>query len=169
MSLLLKYKELDMSENETRYSLTDIEVMKEDALNMGASTEFIADCLNKYGPEVLSTVTEGLRNGFSFAFIIESFRLFGPFVLDFFISMISRKKMVANMVEAESIKSFGATVMGKREIEDMINDKNIDLMSATMIQVMLEKVIPYVFEKYGQKILQAVLAAIEKAIDEDKS
>jgi hypothetical protein len=26
-----------------------------------------------------------------------------------------------------------------------------------------------VFEKYGQKILQAVLAAIEKAIDEDKS
>lgn len=59
-----------MSENETRYSLTDIEVMKEDALNMGASTEFIADCLNKYGPEVLSTVTEGLRNGFSFAFII---------------------------------------------------------------------------------------------------
>jgi hypothetical protein len=83
--------------------------------------------------------------------------------------MVSRKKMVANMVEAESIKSFGATVMGKREIEDMISDKNIDMMSATMIQVMLEKVIPYVFEKYGQKILQAVLAAIEKAIDEDKS
>jgi hypothetical protein len=35
MYLLLKYKELEMSEPETRYSLADVEVMKENALNGG--------------------------------------------------------------------------------------------------------------------------------------
>ena len=82
---------------ETPVDGVDIDVMQEEALKMGASPEFLAECLQKYGPDVLSTVTEGLRNGFSISFIFESFRLFGPFVMDFFISLLSKKKMVANL------------------------------------------------------------------------
>ena len=70
---------------ETPVDGVDIDVMQEEALKMGASPEFLAECLQKYGPDVLSTVTEGLRNGFSISFIFESFRLFGPFVMDFFV------------------------------------------------------------------------------------
>ena len=128
-----------MSEPETRYSLADVEVMKENALNMGASTEFIADCLNKYGPEVLSTVTEGLRNGFSFAFILESFRLFGPFVLDFFISLMSKNKMQANLMEIANQETLGAAAFSREDINNFVKDENIDLMSSISLKFLLKK------------------------------
>jgi len=168
MYLLLKYKELEMSEPETRYSLVDIEVMKESALNMGASTEFIADCLNKYGPEVLSTVTEGLRNGFSFAFILESFRLFGPFVLDFFISLMSKNKMQANLMEIVNQQTLGAAALSREDINNFVKDENIDLMSSNLIKVFIEKILPYIGKKYGPLIIEAIIDAITKAVDEDK-
>lgn len=168
MYLLLKHEELNMSEQETRFSMTDIEGMKTEAVNMGASTEFIADCLNKYGPEVLSTVTEGLRNGFSFAFILESFRLFGPFVLDFFISLMSKNKMQANMMEITNQKTLGAAALSREDINNFVLNQNDDMMSANLIKVFIEKVLPYVGKKYGPLIIEAVIDAITKAIDDDK-
>lgn len=148
--------------------MTDIEGMKTEAVNMGASTEFIADCLNKYGPEVLSTVTEGLRNGFSFAFILESFRLFGPFVLDFFISLMSKNKMQANMMEITNQKTLGAAALSREDINNFVLNQNDDMMSANLIKVFIEKVLPYVGKKYGPLIIEAVIDAITKAIDDDK-
>jgi hypothetical protein len=157
-----------MSEQETRFSMTDIEDMKVEAINMGASTEFIADCLNKYGPEVLSTVTEGLRNGFSFAFILECFRLFGPFVLDFFISLLSKNKMQANMLEIVNQKTLGATALSREDINNFVLNQNDELMSSNLVRVFIEKILPYVGKKYGPLIIEAVIDAITKAIDEDK-
>lgn len=157
-----------MSEQETRFSMTDIEGMKTEAVNMGASTEFIADCLNKYGPEVLSTVTEGLRNGFSFAFILESFRLFGPFVLDFFISLMSKNKMQANMMEIMNQKTLGAAALSREDINNFVLNQNDDMMSANLVKVFIEKVLPYIGKKYGPLIIEAVIDAITKAIDDDK-
>lgn len=168
MYLLLKHEELNMSEQETRFSMTDIEGMKTEAVNMGASTEFIADCLNKYGPEVLSTVTEGLRNGFSFAFILESFRLFGPFVLDFFISLMSKNKMQANMMEIVNQKTLGAAALSREDINNFVLNQNDDMMSANLVKVFIEKVLPYIGKKYGPLIIEAVIDAITKAIDDDK-
>lgn len=168
MYLLLEHEELNMSEQETRFSMTDIEGMKTEAVNMGASTEFIADCLNKYGPEVLSTVTEGLRNGFSFAFILESFRLFGPFVLDFFISLMSKNKMQANMMEIVNQKTLGAAALSREDINNFVLNQNDDMMSANLVKVFIEKVLPYIGKKYGPLIIEAVIDAITKAIDDDK-
>lgn len=148
--------------------MTDIEGMKTEAVNMGASTEFIADCLNKYGPEVLSTVTEGLRNGFSFAFILESFRLFGPFVLDFFISLMSKNKMQANMMEIVNQKTLGAAALSREDINNFVLNQNDDMMSANLVKVFIEKVLPYIGKKYGPLIIEAVIDAITKAIDDDK-
>ncbi len=156
-----------MSE-ETRFSIADIEGMKTEAVNMGASTEFIADCLNKYGPEVLSTVTEGLRNGFSFAFVLESFRLFGPFVLDFFISLMSKNKMQANMMEIVNQKTLGAAAINREDINNFVLNQNDEMMSSNLIKVFIEKILPYVGKKYGPLIIEAVIDAITKAIDEEK-
>ena len=167
MYLLLKHEELNMSE-ETRFSMADIEGMKTEAVNMGASTEFIADCLNKYGPEVLSTVTEGLRNGFSFAFILECFRLFGPFVLDFFISLMSKNKMQANMLEIVNQKNLGAAAINRDDINNFVLNQNDEMMSSNLIKVFIEKILPYVGKKYGPLIIEAVIDAITKAIDEEK-
>ena len=141
----------------------DIEALKMKAMSMGASNQEVADVLQKYGPDVLSTVTEALRNGFSISFIVESFRLFGPYVLDFLISIVSKNRMIANLAE-QNQKGFGS--LDKELIEGMIRDSEVDKMSATFLKVVVEKLIPYVFNKYGPQILEAVLEAIEKAIDE---
>ena len=150
---------------ETPVDGVDVDVMQEEALKMGASPEFLAECLQKYGPDVLSTVTEGLRNGFSISFIFESFRLFGPFVMDFFISLLSKKKMVANLA-AQGQAGFAD--LDSEFINALIRDSNKDKISSNLLKVVVEKLLPYIFEKYGQKILEALINAVEKAIDEDK-
>ena len=150
---------------ETPVDGVDIDVMQEEALKMGASPEFLAECLQKYGPDVLSTVTEGLRNGFSISFIFESFRLFGPFVMDFFISLLSKKKMVANLA---AHGQAGFADVDSEFMDALFRDSNKDKISSNLLKVVVEKLLPYIFEKYGQKILEALIDAVEKAIDEDK-
>ena len=143
----------------------DVSNLKDEAIKMGASPEFVAEALQKYGPDVLSTVTEGLRNGFSISFILESFRLFGPFVMDFFISLLSKNKMAVNLQEQQQV---GMTKMDKEVLEAMVLDANNDKISSNLLKVVVEKLLPFIFEKYGPKIIDALIDAIEKAIDEDK-
>jgi hypothetical protein len=144
---------------------TDVDIMKDTAIKMGASPDFVAECLQKYGPDVLSTVTEGLRNGFSISFILESFRLFGPFVMDFLISLLSKQKMAVNLQEQQQV---GMTKMERDVLESLVLDANNDKISSNLLKIVVEKLLPYIFEKYGPKIINALVDAIEKAIDEDR-
>lgn len=160
-----KYERYNMFGADTIDS-EDATNLKDEAIRMGASPEFVAEALQKYGPDVLSTVTEGLRNGFSISFILESFRLFGPFVMDFFISLLSKNKMAVNLQEQQ--QQFGMTKMDKEVLEALVLDANNDKISSNLLKVVVEKLLPFIFEKYGPKIIDALIDAIEKAIDEDK-
>lgn len=150
----------------TKLSDDDIDNMKMGIIGMGANSQEVADILQKYGPDVLSTVTEALRNGFSIPFIVETFRLLGPYVLDFMISVVSKNRMVATLTEQQQV-GFGN--VEKDLIESMIRDSEVDRMSASLLKVVVEKLIPYIFNKYGPQILQAILESVEKAIDEGTS
>jgi hypothetical protein len=82
-----------------------------EAQSLGMSPTEVAEIAAKYGPQVLSVVNSALKNGFSFTFVIECLKLFGPVVLDFVVSLFKEKQEVkvcqARKMECMVKKDFG--------------------------------------------------------------
>ena len=68
------------------------EELKLSATNFGFEANWVADLLEKYGPDVLALVIEAARNGFSVAFITEFVDKLGPMVLQLIVEWLNRKK-----------------------------------------------------------------------------
>jgi hypothetical protein len=133
------------------------------AENFGLSADFIAECLNKYGPEVLSVAIEGIKNGFSVGFVIELVRLFGPVVLDFILSLFKTSNKSFSMAEQKGMAPSDAT------LADFLNDKDAQNFAPILMKLMVEKIIPYVIKNYGDQIVKALLDALQNAFNEKES
>ena len=69
--------------------------------------------------------------------------------------------MAVNLQEQQ--QQFGMTKMDKEVLEAMVLDANNDKISSNLLKVVVEKLLPFIFEKYGPKIIDALIDAIEKA------
>ncbi len=143
--------------------MNQVNELKGAAENFGLSPEFIAECLNKYGPEVLSVCIEGLKNGFSVGFVIELVRLFGPVVLDFILSLFRTSNKSMNLAAARGMAPSDQT------LADFLNDKNAANFGPILMQLLVEKIIPYIIKNYGEQITKALVEALQKAFDDKES
>ncbi len=91
-------------ETKTQMSMAEQTQVQSDAVAMGMAPTDVADIISKYGPDVMSTMVEGLKSGFSVPFILELFRLFGPLFLDFAISLFTEKKKMGMTESDEEVE-----------------------------------------------------------------
>lgn len=147
----------------TELSMNEINEIKGAAENFGLSPEFIAECLNKYGPEVLAVCIEGLKNGFSVGFVIELVRLFGPVVLDFVLSLFRNSNKSMHLSAAQGLAPSDQT------LADFLNDKNAANFGPILMQLLVEKIIPYIIKNYGEQITKALIESLQKAFDDKES
>lgn len=138
-------------------SLAEQTQLKADAVQMGMAPNDVAEIISKYGPDVMSVIVESLKSGFSVAFVLELFRLFGPIFLDFAISLFTEKKKMG-MTENDE----------ERELENLLKGSPVQGLPEELVKVLFTKLLPYVIKKYGPDMLAAVITAIDKYTKEDQ-
>jgi hypothetical protein len=143
-------------ETKTQMSMAEQTQVQSDAVAMGMAPTDVADIISKYGPDVMSTMVEGLKSGFSVPFILELFRLFGPLFLDFAISLFTEKKKMGMTESDEEV-----------ELEKLLKGSPVQGLPEELVKVLFTKLLPYVIKKYGPDMLAAVITAIDKYTKED--
>jgi hypothetical protein len=134
-----------------------------EAQSVGMSPTDVAEIVAKYGPQVMSVVNSALKNGFSFPFVIECLKLFGPVVLDFIVSLFKEKQEVKaqGLTDENPFSSIGNIIKTDPEISEVLGRENIEGLTPQVISSIFEKILPLLIKKYGPALLEAVLKAIE--------
>lgn len=135
-------------------STDQVEGLKFTAQNLGASDQWIADVLQRYGSFALANAVEFLRNGFSPNFIWDMLKFFGPVILGFLIDLYRYSKGTERSLlpngKFEDRKIFGS-------------------LSGTLIALILIKVMPVIISKYGPSILEAIRKSLVDAFAEENN
>jgi len=132
------------------------------AQSLGFDSAYMAEILNRYGPEVMSTVVTALKSGFSPAFIMELVRLFGPVVVDFLISLMTTTK---KKIDEEKKLGLVAT---EQSVSDYLTKNGMEGLMPLVMDLLMEKVIPVVLQEYGPQIIQAIIDTVVNALKKKK-
>ncbi len=150
-----------------------VEQVQAQAFEMGMAPSELGDLLNQYGPQVVSVVGQALKNGFSLPFVLELVRLFGPVSLDFIISLFKAKKEVSaqGMSDVDPFVQLNDLVKNDASFETLLSDDtdlkealgavNIQGLTPKLVSVLVEKLLPFLVQKYGPQLLAAVIKGIE--------
>ena len=135
-------------------SADQVEGLKFTAQDLGATDQWVADVLQRYGSFALANAVEFLRNGFSPNFIWDMLKFFGPVIFGFLIDLYTYSKGTKRSLlpngRFEDRKIFGS-------------------LSGTLIALILIKVMPVIIAKYGSAILEAIRKSLVDAFaEEDK-
>ena len=162
---VVKNKGFSMAESTYVYSDEDVKSLTSDVVSKGMAAGEVTELVGKYGPEILSTLAEGLRNNFSVSFIMETIKNFGPNVLEFMLTMFSEIIMQANHQENQQVKSFSVNPKSKEELQNLIKDGKMGGLSTLVLKVVTKQILPKVVELYGKEILDSIVSAITNAVD----
>lgn len=110
--------------------------LQQSAANFGFDPAWIADVVEKYGPEVLAVVVEAARGGFSIQLIQDVMQKLGPLVLELLVNLLNKQKMA---------RSF----TGDEQMGDQVMSIDIGL-----IEVLVQKYLPLLLEKFGPQLVQ---------------
>lgn len=135
-------------------SADQVEGLKLTAQNLGATDQWVADVLQKYGSFALANSVEFLRNGFSPNFIWDMLKFFGPVILGFLIDLYSYSR------------STTRSLLPNGKFEDR---KIFGSLSGTLIALILIKVMPLIIVKYGPAILEAIRKSLVDAFTEENN
>jgi hypothetical protein len=147
----------EMSDSVKTMSSDQVKGLIANAETLGMAPADVAEVLSKYGPDVLTVVTTGLKNGFSVAFIMECVKLFGPMVLDALTSLYNKSKQLVIS------QGFNGKVTDA-VVAEVISNKPVESIPPVILNILLEKLVPWALEKYGQQILSAMIEAILSAV-----
>ncbi len=132
-----------------KFSAEQTEAVKLSAANFGMDPSVIAEILATWGPAVLATVVEALRSGFSVAWVMDMLNKFGPVILKWIVGLFNQKKMLAASGVADG---FPPDAKPEQQV------------SASLLVVMLEQILPIIFQQFGPAILKAIEDAIMNAL-----
>ena len=54
-------------------------------------------------------------------------------------------------------------------LADFLNDKNAANFGPILMQLLVEKIIPYIIKNYGEQITKALIESLQKAFDDKES
>ena len=138
-------------------STADIQL---EAQSFGISVEQASEILTKYGPQVLSVIIAGLKGGLSLSFLMESLKLFGPMVVEFLSTLFVEKKKQLEENAAQGLVAQDTSVANALK-------GGVDSLPPAVTTILLEKLLPWALDRYGQQIIQAIMEAIMKGMKED--
>jgi hypothetical protein len=148
-----------MSDTVQAMSTEQVKSLVSNAENLGMAPAEVAELLSKYGPDFLSVVTTGLKNGLSVSFVMECVKLFGPMVLDALTAIFNKSK--------ENVSAQGLGGVNDAVIAEVIAGKPVESIPPVILNILLEKLVPWALEKYGQEVLGAIIEAILRAVKND--
>jgi hypothetical protein len=152
-----------MSDTVSALSNDQVLAMSTDAQQFGMSPENVAEILNKYGPDMLSVVVSGLKNGFSVSFCMELLKLFGPVVLDALTAIYNKTK---TLVGAQSLSATAAT---ETAVADILAKGKVESIPPAILNILMEKLLPWALEKYGQQIISAIIETVLTSIKSEET
>jgi hypothetical protein len=132
-----------------------------EAQSFGLPTEQAAEILTKYGPQVLSVIVAGLKNGLSLSFLMESLKLFGPLIVEFLTNLFAETKKEVDKEVSKGLIAQDTTVA------DLLSKGGVDGLPPAVANILLEKLLPWALDKYGQQIIQAIMEAVLKGMKEE--
>lgn len=115
-----------------------MEDLKASALGFGLDMAWIGEIIEKYGDDVLGLIVEALRTGFSRELVTEIITKFGPLILEFLVNLTNKQKMKA--------------ISG-----DVIVGEEVGILDISIIEMLIQKYLPLIIEKYGDHIVQFIL------------
>lgn len=130
--------------------MADKEELRLSAVNFGFDGGWIADIMQQWGDEVLALAIEATRNGLSVGLVVEILSKFGPSVLDFFVNLLGKKKMMA----------AGDVIPGP--IIEGMDSAFVDLIVEKYLPQILEKFLPLILEKFGPQLMQLLAEMLLK-------
>ena len=145
-----KFNSLTVDENQ-------LAILQTQSLNFGLTANEVSNILTKFGPGTLSIVVELIRHGLTASAVLQMLYLYGAPVLEWLVDLVVEGKQ-----ETEQKKDL----LGGR-IGDVVGGMQADFTRAIM-QVVANKVLPLVVDAYGKSILDAIVGAIQAAVDDPK-
>ena len=139
----------------TQLAENEIQAQSFEAQSLGISAEISTDILVKYGPQVLAVVITGIKNGLSLSFVMECLKLFGPAILDFITVFFTKSR---DHLTPQSLDANG--MFSESEITVALAKGSVEALPPAVVNILLEKLLPWMLDKYGQQILQAILEAV---------
>jgi len=115
------------------------EELKASCASFGFDVTWITDLVAKYGSDVLALVVEGVRGGFSKEFVTDVLDKFGPVVLELLVGLMNKRNM-------------NRGVAGDVVVADQVGE-----IDASLLQVLLEKYLPMIIDKYGDKLVAMIV------------
>lgn len=104
----------------------------------------VGDLVSKYGAQILEVIYEALRLGLTKEFVQEVINKFGPMLLEIAIQFLNQKQMMASS-------------------PDVVGEE-VSLNEFLTVQVIIEKFLPQILNKYGDKLLNLVVEMLAKMI-----
>jgi hypothetical protein len=135
------------------------DALKASATQFGFDPTWIADLLQKYGPDVLALAVEAVRNGLSINLVIEIIEKFGPGLLQF----------IVNWLQSQNSKKLGV-VSGESVVVPPSNGPIIPGIDTNVIDIIIEQYLPIIMQQLlanvnWQQLIQAVIQAIVNNIN----
>lgn len=127
-------------------------LLKESAEVLGFESNFVADVLEKLGPAVLETLVEAVRNGFSVSVVIDLLKKIGPTLFEILVTATSKLRLA------------GAPAGDKIVAGELLVATEVEELNGEIFKGLLEKFLPIIIEKYGDKLLKLILDMLMKAI-----
>lgn len=126
------------------------EMLKVSAVELGFTSDYVADLLERWGSDVLATAVELARNGLSTEFVIETLKKFGPFFLELFADLLNRKKSVGLSEEVTPcvMKSMDEVMFG------LMVEKAVPKLAGTFLPDLWKSLQPILLELLTKLLLQ---------------
>ncbi len=113
----------------------------------GFDPNSIADLIAQFGDDVVQLVSDAIRSGFSRQFVLDTLLKFGPWLLKFLLDMFSKKQ------EAAVKMGVAADTLSNAVVE------------ANLIETFLERMLPKILEKYGERLIDSFIELIMSYIE----
>lgn len=127
----------------------NVETLKTSAMSFGFDFEWITNLVTQWGDDVLALVVEAVRGGFTKEVVVNILEKVGPLALELIVNLMNKMKIHRGFAGPD-----GALVVGEE----------VRLFDASIIETLVQRYLPILMEKYGDKIVQLVIDWIIKAI-----
>ena len=128
----------------------ELQTLKESALSVGFDHGFVADVMEKLGPDVLTTLVDAVKSGFSADTAKQLLIKTGPTLLQIMTQLL--------------VHTSGTSVAAKLATGELVVGEEVKLLDSALLQVLLQKFLPQLLEQFAPQLIQYILDLVTKSL-----
>ena len=140
------------------------EALKAQVVGFGFDPSYIADLIQKFGPDLLGIVVEAVRQGLSVATIKDIVEKFGPDVLNLLLGVLNNKSAKAFAGDQGVVIPGGVVVADQAGgLIDIILQNFLPQVLQKLLPVLVQQ-LPQLLQQYGPQLLQLLTSLIQQLV-----